>query len=289
MSKGLIYSLLTAIVFVTLEPVSKLIAGEVSPYAITFWRFIIGSLILIPFAVGKIKKDKLKISLKDIGVMSFLGILFICVSMILLQLAVKKADSPSLIAIIFSSNSVFSILFALIIVKEKLTKNKIIAIILCIIGVIVCADFSSGTNTVSVILAIIAALTFSLYSVLSQKFMTKLGSAVQTSFVFILGSLFLLIGLIVTGADIIPAFTVKNIGILTYLGLLVTGIGYWSYFKAIEKGGAIMGSLAFFIKPILTPFVTFFVNGIALDIKVFVAVLFIVGGSYFAVYKKKAK
>ena len=56
MKKGLFNAILTAIVFVTLEPVSKLIAGQVSPYAITFWRFAIGSLILIPFAVAKIKK-----------------------------------------------------------------------------------------------------------------------------------------------------------------------------------------------------------------------------------------
>ena len=36
MKKGLIYALITAVVFTTLEPVSKLIADQVNPYAMTF-------------------------------------------------------------------------------------------------------------------------------------------------------------------------------------------------------------------------------------------------------------
>lgn len=286
MKKGLFNALLTAIVFVTLEPVSKLIAGKVSPYAITFWRFAIGSIILIPFAVAKIKKEKLHITLKDMGVMTLLGVLFICISMLALQLAVKIADTPSLIAIIFSSNSVFTILFAVFVVKEKMTRQKWCTLILCTIGVIICVDFKSGTNLASVALGVFAALSFSLYTVLSQKFTTKLGSSVQTSFVFVAGSIVLLIALLICGENIMPQFDVKNLSILCYLGFIVTGIGYWSYFKAIEKSGAIMGSLAFFIKPILTPFATFAINGIVPDVKVFVAVLLIVCGSYIAIYKK---
>ena len=286
MKKGLFNALLTAIVFVTLEPVSKLIAGQVSPYAITFWRFAIGSLILIPFAVVKIKKEKLHITLKDMGVMTALGVLFICVSMVALQIAVKIADAPSLIAVIFSSNSVFTMIFAVIIIKEKMTWQKWCTLILCTIGVIICVDFESGTNLASVALGVFAAMSFSFYTVLSQKFTTKLGSSVQTGIVFVAGSVVLLIALLISGADVIPQFSLENLSILCYLGFVVTGIGYWSYFKAIEKSGAIMGSLAFFIKPILTPFVTFVINGIIPDIKVLVAVLFIVCGSYITAYKK---
>ena len=252
MNKGLFNALLTAIVFVTLEPVSKLIAGQVSPYAITFWRFAIGSIILIPFAVVKIKKEKLHITLKDMGVMTALGVLFICVSMVALQIAVKIADAPSLIAVIFSSNSVFTMIFAVIIIKEKMTWQKWCTLILCTIGVIICVDFESGTNLASVALGVFAAMSFSFYTVLSQKFTTKLGSSVQTSIVFVAGSVVLLIALLISGADVIPQFSLENLSILCYLGFVVTGIGYWSYFKAIEKSGAIMGSLAFFIKPILT-------------------------------------
>lgn len=287
MKKGIIYALITAILFVTLEPVSKLVANDISPFAITFWRFLIGSFILVPPAIAKIKREKIHITLKDIGLMTALGILFICISMVLLQVAVKKADSPSLIAIIFSSNSVFTILFAMIFVKEeRLTKNKLIALILGILGVIICADFSSGTNLGSVALAILAALSFSLYTALSQKYMKKLGGLIQSSGVFLSGSIVLLMMLLILKIDVSTPVKMYDLTIMLYLGLFVTGTGYALYFKAIEKGGAIMASLAFFIKPILTPFVTFFINEIVPDVKVFIAVACIVAASYFSAYRK---
>ena len=288
MKKGIIYALITAIMFVTLEPVSKLIAADVSPYAITFWRFLIGSVMLLPVAIAKIKREKIHITAGDVGFMAVMGVLCICMSMVALQVAVKMADAPSLIAIIFSANSVFTIILAVLLVKgEKLTRNKLIALILGIVGVVICADFSSGTNLGSVLLAVFAALSFSLYTALSQKYMKRLGGAIQSCGVFLSGSIVLLIILLIRNFDILPKFTTENVGVLLYLGIFVTGIGYIAYFRAIEKGGAIMASLAFFIKPILTPFVTLFVNGIVPDVKVFVAVAFIMAASYFAVYKKQ--
>ena len=289
MKKGISYSIITAILFVTLEPVSKLIASEVTPYAITFWRFAIGSLILIPFAVTKMKREHLKITWRDLGIMTLLGILFICVSMIFLQLGVKSAESPALIAIIFSSNSVFSLLLAVLIVKEKLTKNKLYAVVLCVIGLLFCIERGQETGLISIMLALAASLSFSLYSVLGQKYVTRLGSSVQTCIVFLMGSVILLVVLLVLGVEMMPAFHVKNISILLYLGFFVTGLGYWSYFRAIEKGGAIMGSLAFFIKPILTPFVALVINGIVPKWNVFVAVLFVALGSFCAIYEKHQK
>ena len=215
-----------------------------------------------------------------------LGVLFICISMIALQIGVKKADSPSLIAIIFSSNSILTILFVMLLLKEKLTKNKIVALVFGTVGVLACADFSSGTGLESVMYGVFAALSFSLYTALSQKYMKKFGGIVQTSIVFLTGSIVLLLSLLVMGVDLTPTFTPYTIANLCYLGFFVTGVGYVCYFKAIEKGGAIMASLAFFIKPILTPFVTFFINGVVPDFKVFIAVACIVIASYFATYKR---
>ena len=289
MKKGILYVLITAILFVTYEPISKIIAGDVSPYAITFWSFAMASFIMLPPALVKIKREKIHISIKDFAAMTGLGVLFICISMIALQIGVKKADSPALIAIIFSSNSVFTIFFAMFILKDKLTLNKGIALILGIVGVIICADFSSGTNIESLLLAVFSAVSFSVYTVLNQKLVKKFGGIVQTSIVFFMGSVILLIALLIGGADIVPNITPQSLGIMLYVGFLVTGIGYVSYFKAIEKGGAIMASLAFFIKPVLTPFVAFFINGIVPDVKVFLAIIFIVGASYFATYSKPIK
>jgi len=207
--------------------------------------------------------------------------------MVLLQFAVLKADSPALIAIIFSSNSVFTILLSAVILKDKLTAVKGVAIGLCIAGVLVCTDFSSGSNIFSVVLAVLSSITFSLYTVLSKKFMTKVSGIIQTGFSFFIGSVILLAALLVTGIDFIGGVNSENIMHLVYLGVAVTGIGYWSYFKAMEKTSAMAASLVFFIKPIMTPFAAFFINGITPQGKVFVALVLVLAGSSLATFKAK--
>lgn len=286
---GFLYTLITAILFVLLEPISKLIAGIVNPFAITLWRFVLGSLLLLPLSIVKIRQKKRSLRWKDLGVMTGLGILFICISMTALQMGVQKADSPSLIAIIFSANSVFTIVFAILILKEQLNRYKILALCLGVIGVLICADFSSGTNWASILLGVLAAVSFSLYTILSQKFTKKYGGIVQTGIVFTIGSFLLLIVLLCTGVNITPTFSLKTGGILCFLGFFVTGIGYACYFKAMEKGGPIMASLAFFIKPILSPFVVLVINGIWPDFKTFISVGCIVAASYFATYRRGAQ
>ena len=287
MKKGIFFTLVTALMFVTLEPISKLIAGDVSPYAITFWRFLIGALMLLPPAMIKVKKEGLKITGKDIVLFALLGVLLICVSMLSLQIAVKIATAPSLIAIIFSSNSIFTIVFACLLLKEKLTWNKAVALVFGVAGVAFCADFSSGTNLESVALAILAALSFSLYTALSKKYTKKFSGLIQSGFAFFIGAIVLLIVLLIIGEDLLPVINVMNISVVLYLGIFITGIGYLAYFKAMEHGGTMMASLAFFIKPILTPFVTWIINGIVPNIMVFVAVACIVIASCFTMYKKK--
>lgn len=291
MKKGLLYILLTALVFTTFEPVSKLVAADVNPFALTFIRFFIGGAILLPFSVSKVKKNKIQLGKSDYLKMLLLGILCICLSMVLLQYAILKADSPAWIAIIFSSNSVFTILFAAVIIKDRITPLKCCAIALCIAGVLVCSDFSSKNNMSSVVLALLSAVTFSLYSVLSKKFMTKVSGIVQTGFSFFLGSLVLLILLLIMKTDMANTvnININNAWYLLYLGIVVTGIGYWSYFRAMEKASTMAASLVFFIKPILTPFAAFLINGIVPGWNVFVALILVLSGSYLAVFKRKQK
>lgn len=288
MKSGIIYTVITAVGFATLEPVSKLITGTVSAYAITFWRFFIGIFILMPSAIKTMKRDAFRLTAKSITIDAFLGILFVCISMISLQLAVGYSKNPALVAIMFSENSVFTILFAALILKERLNKNKLTAIILGLAAILLCTNYKSGISTVSLELACFSAASFSLYTVLSKKYMDGSGSA-QIFFVFIFGSIFLLAALLIGGFPIIPDINLKNVLLMLYLGIVVTGIGYACYFKAIEKGGVILGSLAFFIKPVLTPFISFFVNGAIPTASVYAAAVCVILASYFSVRKKNIK
>lgn len=92
--------------------------------------------------------------------------------------------------------------------------------------------------------------------------MKGLAPEIQTGFSFLFGSVILAVSLAVCGVDLSQRFLSGNIWIAVYLGVVVSGIGYWSYFKAIEKAGTFMASFVFFIKPILAPLASLVVLGV---------------------------
>lgn len=295
-NKGLIFVVITAFAFATLEPVSKLIANDVAPMSMTFLRFFVGSALLLPFSFIELKKREIKLTAKDFGLMSFLGVLCICVSMVLLQYAVKISATPAVVAIVFSANSVFTIAFAAFILGEKVTKNKIIAIVLCLIGLVICSDFTgkeSGNALLSVALAVLSALSFSLYTVLSKKYTKKLSGIIQTGFSFFAGSIVLLPILMLCNekplAWVYGDNVVTTLLVLLYLAAVVTGIGYFAYFKALEMSGAATASLAFFIKPVLAPIAMLLIQGTVPTPKVYIAVVFVIAGSYISTLDNKKK
>ena len=280
MSKAMLCVIITALCFTTHEPVSKLFAADINPYAVTAIRFFIGSLFLLPFSFRQMKKDNIKPTGRDLLIMCGMGVLFICVSMVLLQVGVAVGESPALIAIIFSSNSIITIILSAIFLKSKLTPLKIIGIALCVGGVLVSADLSKGSNILSVCLALGAALVFSAYTVLCKKYMTRISGVIQAGFTFFFGSVILIIILLIMGVDLVGGISSGNILQLLYVAVVVTGVGYLCFYIAINKGGPQLAATAFLIKPSLTPFATYFINGIAPGMVVFVGLALMVAGMY---------
>ena len=47
----------------------------------------------------------------------------------------------------------------------------------------------------------------------------------------------------------------ENVPVILYAGIMVTGVGYFFYFKAIELADASTGAFAFFLKPAIAPII----------------------------------
>ena len=279
---GLIYALITAVAFATFEPASKIIAGEFSPLAICGIRFLIGGLMLLPYSLYEMKKQKAHLSVADHGKMVGLGILFICVSMVLLQYAIKLSSSPALIAIIFSANSLITIIMSAFALREKFTIKKIIAIFVCAIGFVVCSweNLMAKSEIFAVILAFASAFSFSIYTILNKKMMKKASGNVLIGFSFVYGSVILLI-VNCFGGEFITSnvIGISDVLVLLFIGVIVTGLGYWAYFKALEQS-ATMASLAFLIKPALSPFVAVLLNGVPVTFSIIIGLILVLAGSY---------
>lgn len=135
MKRGYLYIAVTTLLFSSMEVALKLISGQFNPIQLNFSRFLVGGLVLIPFAVRELKKRGRKLDGKALGSFALLGLMGIAVSMSLYQLSVTRIQA-SVVGVLFSSNPVFVTLFAFLLLHETISKNQIAGLVLDVAGIV---------------------------------------------------------------------------------------------------------------------------------------------------------
>ena len=254
MKKAYIFVLITAFLFGTMEVSCKIGGASLDPFQLTFLRFVIGGLLLLPFGLAHLKKHNIHMTVKDHLGLVCVGVLGITISMSLFQLAVMMCNA-STVSVLICVNPFFTMVFAHILTTEKLTRRKIIVLFFALMGIFFMFrpwDIQEGNSAAGMGIMILSAMVFGMYTVGGKVSQRKIGLMAQTSFSFIYGSAVLLIFLLITGRPIVDGL-MDNIPIVMYTGIVITGIGYYCYFKAIELSDAATGSFAFFLKPAIAP------------------------------------
>jgi len=253
-----LFCFLTIAIWSTLEVVGKLLGTSVSPYAITAWRFLIGGLVILPFAFRN--RHEHKLGLKGIAHLVALGVLNVCLAMLILQLSIHYGKA-SISAVIISINPLFVALFANLILKERMSWGQILVLVLGVtgIGVLVLGevemDHARYLNLpLGIGLAIVAALSFGIYTVLTRAAVARFGNLVSNATSFIGGAVALFVFNALTGEELGVYPSWSNLLLLAYLGIILTGIAYLLYFEGMKRIGAARASMYFFLKPLISTF-----------------------------------
>lgn len=305
MNKGYICIFVTAFLFGTMETVLKLYSGLFHPIQITVLRFLVGGLVLLPMATKALKQRGVTLTKDDYKFMAFSGFLGVVVSMIFYQMAVVYGKA-SVSGVIFSCNSVFVVLFAYFLLGEAITKYDVTSLFFSFAGIVCIADPANiADNALSVFLILMAAVFFALYGIAGRKKSQRFGGIAITCYSFLFGSLemfvlilltklpfirsaFLSIGLkVFTDIPILEGLTMAHVGPFAYIAVAVTGVGYASYFLAMEYTNPATASLAFYIKPILTSAFAWMVLGEPITLNMIIGICLIVCGSCISMYGKK--
>ncbi len=241
--------------------------AEVNPFALTAWRFLFGGLALLPLALRKADSQKHKLNKSSILHIGSLGILNVCVSMLLLQLAIYFGKA-SLSAVIVGMNPLFVSVFAMLLLNEKLSLPQIFSLGcgLLGLGLIIIAEKDLGSAeyrnlNAGIILSILAAITFGFYTVLTKSAVARYGNLVTNSLSFIIGGLVLTLVNFIIGKSMAFRLSTTNIVFMAHLGLVVTGLAYVLYFEGMKKIGASRASVYFFLKPALATLLAYFILG----------------------------
>jgi drug/metabolite transporter (DMT)-like permease len=287
---GYLLILFTITLFSTLEVTGKLIGSNISPFAITAYRFLIGGLLILPFAIKSIKNRKQKLKFKDFAKLSVAGIINVTFAMLFLQLAVKYGEA-SISAILVSSNSIFVAIFSSLFFKEKLNKTKIISLILGVFGLtLIILQEHGSTSTAShpvlgIVFGCLAAISFGLYTVISKQYVKQYGNMITNSVSFLIGSFTLITISLFSGFDLTVAFTKSNMLLLSYLGIFVSGIAYLTFFEGLKRVPTTIGSMFFFLKPIIASILAYLLFGEKLTYIQMAGIVIVIIGVNLSVFK----
>ncbi len=267
---GYFYIVLCALIFSTMEIMLKTVHGVFAPMQITALRFLVGGVLLIPFAAHTLRKKDERLRRRDLGFFLLTGFLCVVLSMVIYQMAVTHTKA-SVVAVIFSCNPIFVTVLAALLLHEEIRRNHILALILEVLAIVIIVNpLHTQLDPLGVLLAILSALLFSFYSVVGKRASARLGGIVVTCCTFLCGAMELIALLLLgrgpladpfrtAGLDIfvnVPLFSgipASALPSLFYICAINSAAGFVCHMLAMEKTSAREASLIFFLKPMLAP------------------------------------
>ncbi|MFZ5950554.1 MAG: DMT family transporter [Candidatus Rifleibacteriota bacterium] len=242
------YLVFTILAFSSIEIIANPIRNDVAPMLITFWRFALGSLFLWPFLLVRKRKELQCLSLKQYLSLFFLGALNIIVSMGAHAVCMKYARA-STAAILIAANPIATNFFSWLIAREEMPVRRVTALLMGLVGIVMLAlrPDSAVDTPVGIAAGIVGMTGFGLYTVLSKKMVQQHGSILVTTISSSSALLAYIPLLLLSGHGIMP--TMDAWPRLALLGVIGSGLGYVTFFKALEAMPAGRASYLFFFKP----------------------------------------
>jgi len=129
-----LYIFFASICLATVGILTKIIGSDIHPLVIGFYR-VFFAMIILAIICPIIDKSTFKQNKKDMGMYAIIGFLF-AINLAFTCLAYIKSNVQN-VTLIFSTAPFFALIIAYFVLKEKITKTKIITLIIAIIGIII--------------------------------------------------------------------------------------------------------------------------------------------------------
>ena len=263
--------------------VVKIIVGEIHPIQLVWLRYLVAILALLSFSL--IKREKWHINLADLKVIFLIGIIGNTIS-IVAQETGTWLSSAQTGAVITSSTPTFMVIFAWLILKEKLTRVKVISVVMATLGVVMIVGIHLTGNNIlwGVLSLILAALTWALMSVLVRK--VKTYSSLQTTIISTAIGIIALTPFVLTDSKSLMAINfldTKVILCLLYLGIISTAVAFVMWNTGLTMVPASVSGLFFLLQPIVGTFLGWLFLGENITIGFVVGTIMILGSVWVSI------
>lgn len=249
---GIIAGLSATSIWGAMYVVSKAVMAVIPPFSLLTSRLVLGALTLL--IVAAIQK-KLRITSRDFW--QIIGVGFIGYGISLgFQFVGTDLSTAANGSLVTSATPAFVLIFAAIILREKITSRRLFALLIASLGVLAVIDPRSAQLDSSLFWGnmslVAAALTWALYSVLVGK-VTKGVDVLIVSLLAFVGGMPTSIAL--------SAWEISTLGLgeitfgviagVFFIGIISTGLAMYLWNTAFALLDASLASLTFFAQPVV--------------------------------------
>ncbi|KAA6452830.1 EamA family transporter [Bacillus swezeyi] len=267
--------------------VVKVLVKVIPPLELVWMRYMIAIVSLV--IVGLLTKQKWRIEKRHLATIIGIGIIGYAIS-IVTQETGTMLSTAQMGAIITSSTPAFMVIFARIILGERLTLKKLLSVCLATIGVVVIVGLGdiNMSSTLGGVTLLVAALTWALMSVLVRQLPNDYSQIVVTTYATI-------VAIIVLTPFVVPKLGQLNMSQLTnptiwggllYLGIISTSIAFLLWNRGLQMLNASSGGIFFFFQPVVGALLGWLLLGEKLTSTFWIGSTFILIGVLFVIIER---
>ena len=208
-----------------------------SSLEIAFYRSIIGALFIIILSISQKEKWNKEDLRKDLKILIPSGIALGAGWVLLFQ--GYKNTTVSIATLSYYIAPVFIVILSIIVLKEKITRKKILCIIVAIIGLLLVLDIKNlgnigDNNLLGIIYSVLAAVFYAIVVILN-KFIKKLSGSKVTIVQLLVSTIILMPFTILNSTRSLMSLDMLSLFLLLLVGIVHTGIAYLLYFSSVKQ------------------------------------------------------
>jgi len=286
---GAICLTLAASIWGSMYVVSKYVLDYVPPFTLLWLRYAVAGIVL---AIIMLMTRKHKVAGRDILLLAWIGFIGYFVSVGAQFVGTKLADAHTG-ALLTSSSPVFTFLFAWMLLGETITRRKLLALLMSMLGMIAVIGIT-GNESISLggsIALIAAAFTWALLSVYVKKASEQYSSLTITTYAILFALLFttpVAIGEMQNQAVRLFANPLVWLGTL-YIAIISTALAFFLWNKGMDLLEAGAGSLFLCFQPVVGSVLGWLLLNEVLDARFFIGAAFIISGLFIASFPSGKK
>ncbi|GAB2688133.1 DMT family transporter [Saccharopolyspora gloriosae] len=240
------------------------LGDEVSPVALSFWRWTIATAVLVPF-VARAPVAQWRLCRAHVGYLCLTGFLGVAAFNTLVYIAGRTTSATNL-ALLAVAAPVFIVLLARVLDRTPITGPQLAGTVIALggVGALITGGTLIGLRWHSGDLwMLLGTLTFACYSLLVRRKPPELGNSVFLASIFGVGTLFLLplyLGDLLLLGGRMP-LDGRVLWSLLYVGVLSSAVAFAAWNRSIEIIGASRAGFLYYLTPVATALAAWLVLG----------------------------